>query len=122
MGFKLTHADWVVPTHENDKGHECLPRYFDDDVGQHESLPRVSLCRALSHFVQSTLRHKVRHDLLHKLTKDGEKHEDGEHLILETLLTERRLVEDETDEECLVGVSKLRSGHLGGSKTYGTET
>lgn len=41
----------------------------------------------------------MRHDLLRELTEDGEKHEDGEHLILQTLLTERRLEEDETNED-----------------------
>lgn len=49
----------------------------------------------------------MRHNLLGELTEDSEEHEYGEHLILETLLTERRLVEDEADKEGLGHVRRL---------------
>lgn len=41
----------------------------------------------------------MRHDLLYQLSKDSEKHEDGEHLIREFLLRRAGMVEGETDEE-----------------------
>jgi len=104
----LIHANWVVPTDEDDDCHECLPWYFDHNVRQHERLPRIGLSGTFSHFVQGTLCDEVRHDLLRELTENGKEHEDGEHLILKTLLTEWRLEEDETDEHRLCIVSEER--------------
>jgi hypothetical protein len=95
----LLQADGVVEAEEDDHGHESVPGEFDGDVGDHESLPRVGSAGALADLVQGTLCYEVRHDLLTELTEDGEEQEDREHLVLNTLLSERGAEEDESDED-----------------------
>ena len=101
----LVHTNGIIPTEEDDNGHERLPRNLNKNIRQHESFPGVCLCRAFADFVESTLSDEVGHDLLDKLSKNGEEHEDGEHLVLQALLGERCFVEDEADEEGLCIVS-----------------
>jgi hypothetical protein len=98
-GGVLLQADGVVEADEDDDGHESVPREFDSDVGDHESLPRVGSAGALANLVQGTLCYEMRHDLLTELTEDGEEQEDREHLVLNTLLSERGAEEDESDED-----------------------
>src|SRR5271170_2124339 len=93
------HADRIVPTEIHDDSHKGLIWKLDDNVGEHEGFPRVRLCWPLANLVKSALSDKVRHDLLDELTKDGEQHEDSEHLVLEALLGERRFEEGEADKE-----------------------
>jgi hypothetical protein len=45
------------------------------------------------------LRDKMRHDLLGDLALDRQKHEYREHLVLQTLMSCGRVVENEADEE-----------------------
>jgi hypothetical protein len=47
----------------------------------------------------------MRHDLLDELAENGEEHEDGEHLILELLLTSPCVEEGEANEESLAGLA-----------------
>lgn len=47
----LVESNGVVPAEEDEHGHQTVPRQFDDDVGNHEDLPAVGLCRSLSHFI-----------------------------------------------------------------------
>ena len=94
-------CDLLVPTEEHDDRHQRLPWKLNDDVTKHKCLPRIGLCWALPNFIQCSLNDKVRHDLLDELAEDGEQHENCEHLILETLLTELSLEEGESDEKSL---------------------
>lgn len=75
-------SDWIIEAEEDDDRHECVPGQFHQNVCCHKCLPAVSLRWPLSDFIERTLRNEVRHDLLRKLTKDGEEHEDGKHLVL----------------------------------------
>jgi hypothetical protein len=47
------------------------------------------------------LNNEVRHQLLDELTEDGKEHENGKHLILEPLETERGVEETESNEKRL---------------------
>ena len=95
----LVQANRVVPAEEDEHSHEGVPGKFDNDVRDHECLPRIRLGRTFADLVQSTLGDEVRHDLLDQLTEDCHQHEDTEHLVLETRLSVGHLEERETDEE-----------------------
>ena len=81
-------ADGIIEAKEYDDCHERVPRQLDKDVGKHEGLPAVGLAGSFTDFVESSLGHEVRHDLLHKLSEDGEEHENAEKLILQALVRE----------------------------------
>ena len=91
----LVETDGVVEAEKDNNGHEAVPGQFDDDVGEHEGLPAVSFAGSFANFVESALCNKVRHYLLHELAENGEEQEDGEHLVLEALLSKWRLEKGE---------------------------
>ena len=63
------------------------------------------------------------HDLLHKLAEYVEEHEDGEHLILKSLLAGASIVEGESDEETLSqGISSFQGFDLSDSLLRDKET
>lgn len=64
------HAYWIVPADIDQNRHECIPRDFHYDVGNHEDLPGISLRGTLPDFVKSTLGNKMRHNLLHQVVED----------------------------------------------------
>ena len=87
-GFRVAvQADGVVPADEDEEGGERVPREFDDDVGEHEGSPGVSLRGAFADLVEGALGDEVGHDLLGELAEDSHEHEDGEELVLHALLT-----------------------------------
>ena len=94
-------ADGVVPADENEESGERVPGEFDDDVGEHEGFPGVSLGGAFADFVEGTLGDEVGHDLLGELAEDRHEHENREELVLHALLTVLRAKERESNEETL---------------------
>lgn len=60
-------------------------------------------------FIQRSLRHKERHDLLHQCTEDCGDHEQGIDHVLQTLLAGVCAVEREADEQSR-GYAKTKLG------------
>ena len=108
------HADGVVEGEEDDDGHEGVPGEFDDDVGEHEDLPRVGFRGAFAGLVEGALGDEVGEDLLHELPEDGHEHEDGEELVLEPLQGDGGVPEGEADEEAGDGAEHGFGVEVGG--------
>lgn len=76
-----------------------LIRDLDRDVGNQESLPAVSFGWALADFIEISLKHEAREDLLYEGREDGGDHEDGEDGVLYAELRVVLVEEGEADEE-----------------------
>jgi hypothetical protein len=58
-----------------------VPEHLDENVREEKSLPHVGFGLPLSRFIQSSLYHEIRHDLVDELKNNEQEHEDGKHLL-----------------------------------------
>ncbi|KAI6758696.1 hypothetical protein HG530_010936 [Fusarium avenaceum] len=87
----------VVETGEHENAGKNLVRYLDENVRDHESLPRVRLAGSLSDFVQVTLGDEMWLDLDNG--EDGDDHEYREQDVLHSRKGRVSLEEREADKE-----------------------
>ena len=111
-------ANRVVPCEERQRGHEGLPWHFDEDLSAKEGLPGVRFRGPFTSLVKRSLFHKKRHNLLGDVPEHGEKHEDGEHLVLQSLQGIIGLVEGEPSEKSLIKYHGQQFVNKGLESTY----
>lgn len=108
----VVHAEWVVPGHKKNNGHQRLRWDLCYDVGKYKYLPRIRTRPLFASLVDISAFEKLRHNKLHHIAKCCHKHKYRKELVLNSLQAILRLVEGKAIEKALIDCQSVRSRDL----------